>query len=107
MPEVRLYTRCNIKVKDFPFDTQCCEVNFYSWAHTEKQMKIQQFGDKNAINLTHLSASTEWDVFHTCAIHRIITTSENLNWWVTSYVIHIKRHSLYFVYTLLMPCLGK
>jgi len=48
-----------IKVKDFPFDTQCCEVNFYSWAHTARQMKIQQFGSKNVTNTTHLSTNTE------------------------------------------------
>ena len=27
MPEVRLHTRCEIKVSDFPFDTQCCEIS--------------------------------------------------------------------------------
>ena len=27
VPEVRLHTKCVIKVKDFPFDLQCCEVN--------------------------------------------------------------------------------
>lgn len=46
-------------MKDFPFDTQCCEVNFYSWAHTARQMKIQQFGNKNVTNTTHLSTNTE------------------------------------------------
>lgn len=50
-----------IEVKDFPFDTQCCEVNFYSWAHTARQMMIQQFGNKNVTNTTHLSSNTEVD----------------------------------------------
>lgn len=54
VPEIRLHSRCMIKVSDFPFDTQCCEINFYSWAHTINQMKIQQYGDKNITNLTHL-----------------------------------------------------
>lgn len=82
MPEIRLHTKCLIKVKhqhemiiiiiifklnylievkDFPFDTQCCEVNFYSWAHTARQMMIQQFGNKNVTNTTHLSSNTEVD----------------------------------------------
>ena len=47
VPEVKLYTKCSIKIKDFPFDTQCCEINFYSWAHTSSQMKIQINGNKN------------------------------------------------------------
>ncbi len=29
VPEVRLYTKCSINVKDFPFDKQCCEVSFF------------------------------------------------------------------------------
>lgn len=107
VPEVRLHTRCLIKVADFPFDTQCCEINFYSWAHTIKQMKIQQYGNKNFTNITHLSYNTEWQVFHTCAMHKIIVTSEELHWWVTTYVIFIKRHTAYHIYTLLMPCFGK
>jgi len=54
VPEVRLYTKCSINVKDFPFDKQCCEVSFYSWAHTAKQMIIQQVLNKNVTNTTHL-----------------------------------------------------
>ena len=107
VPEVRLHTRCVIKVQDFPFDNQCCEINFYSWAHTVRQMKIQQFGNKNVTNITHLSYNTEWQIYHTCALDKIIVTTEDLHWWVTSYVIYIKRHTSYHIYTLLMPCFGK
>ena len=93
VPEVRLYTRCFIKISDFPFDTQCCQISFYSWAHTAKQMKIQQFGNKNVTNTTHLSFNTEWDIYDTCASHRTIETSENLYWWVTNYVIRVNGSS--------------
>ena len=95
------------KVKDFPFDTQCCEVNFYSWAHTTSQMVIRQNGNKNFTNLTHLASSTEWFIYDTCASNFTITTNENLHWWVNKYVVHIKRESIYHVYTLLMPCCSK
>ena len=54
VPEVKLYTKCSIKIKDFPFDSQCCEINFYSWAHTSRQMTIKQFGNKHVTNLSHL-----------------------------------------------------
>ena len=47
-----------LKVKDFQFDRQCCEINFYSWAHTSRQMNILQFGNKNVTNVTHLSYNT-------------------------------------------------
>jgi len=52
VPEVRIHTKCIIKVKDFPFDTQCCEINLYSWAHTAEQMVILQYGNKNVTNST-------------------------------------------------------
>ena len=106
VPEVRLNTKCVIDVANFPFDNQCCQINFYSWAHTIKQMRIKQFGNKNKTNTTHLSQNTEWQVFETCALSKEITTSEELNWDVTSYVMHIKRQTTYYVYNLLMPCLG-
>jgi hypothetical protein len=62
VPEIRIHTKCIIKVADFPFDTQCCEINFYSWAHTVKQMIVKQFENKNFTNITHLSQNTEWQV---------------------------------------------
>jgi nicotinic acetylcholine receptor, invertebrate len=103
VPEVRLNTRCSMNIRDFPFDKQCCEINLYSWAHTDKQMKIQQYGNKNVTNTTHLSQSSQWHIYYTCATHKIIETNDNLHWWVTSYVIYIKRHTVYHIYTLLMP----
>ena len=107
VPEIRIYTKCLIRIADFPFDTQCCEINFYSWAHTTKQMQIKQFGNKNITNITHLNFNTEWRVFHTCATNKTIVTNEDLYWWVASYVIYIKRNSMYHFFNLIMPWLGK
>jgi hypothetical protein len=107
VPEVKLHTKCVIKVKDFPFDTQCCEINFYSWAHTSSQLELFLFENKNVTNLTHLAYNTEWFIYHTCALNTTLKTSQNLEWWVTSYVIYIKRESIYHFYTLLMPCGSK
>ena len=107
VPEVKLYTKCSIKIKDFPFDTQCCEINFYSWAHTSSQMKIQINGNKNKTNITHLADSTEWIIYDTCASNFTVTTSADLNWWVNRYVIKIKRQSDYYIYSLVLPCLSK
>ena len=104
VPEIRLHTKCLIKVKDFPFDSQCCEINFYSWAHTASSMIIQQYDNKNVTNLTHLAYNNKWMVYHNCAINKTIKTGHGLEWWVTSYVIYIKRESMYHIYTLLMPC---
>jgi hypothetical protein len=67
-------------------------------------MMIQQTDNKNVTNLTHLAYSTEWQVYDTCAINKTIKTSVALEWWVTSYVIEIKRESIYYFYTLIMPC---
>jgi hypothetical protein len=96
VPEIRIHTKCFIKIGDFPFDVQCCEINFYSWAHTVKQMTILQYGNKNVTNMTHLNNNTEWKILETCAINKTIVTTENFHWWVTSYVIRMKRHSIYY-----------
>ena len=105
VPEIRLHTKCSIKVRDFPFDKQCCEISFYSWAHTAKQMTIKQFGDKHTTNISHASTNTEWKIYDTCASNITIRTGENLDWWVTTYAIYIKRNSLYHIYTLMMPAI--
>ena len=60
-------------------------------------MKIQQYGNKNVTNITHLSSNSEWLVYHTSALSKIIETSEELLWWVNSYIIRIKRHTTYHV----------
>jgi nicotinic acetylcholine receptor len=93
------------KIRHFPFDTQCCEVNFYSWAHTISQMEIMQFKNKNTANLTHLQPNEEWTIVKTCAINKTITKRNT--WWMTSYVYHMKRSSGFYVYTIFMPCFGK
>ncbi len=69
-------------------------------------MKLLLYGNKNTTNITHLSVNTEWNVFKTKAINKTIETSEDLFWWMTSYVILIKRSSTYHVYNLIAPCTG-
>lgn len=70
-------------------------------------MVILQYGNKNVTNITHLAMNTEWFIYDTCALNKTITTSADLHWSVTSYVLYIKRESIYHFYTLLMPCVGK
>jgi hypothetical protein len=94
------------KVIDFPFDTQCCEINFYSWAHASSQMTLKQFNNKNKTNLTHLVSSTEWHIYDTCATDKLEKVTENDYWWVTMYAIRIRRETIYHVHNLLMPCCG-
>jgi hypothetical protein len=73
-----MHTKCVIKLTDFPFDTQCCEINFYSWAHTSKQLEVLQFQNKNTTNLTHMSHNTELEIYKTCAVNKTLKTSQNL-----------------------------
>jgi hypothetical protein len=70
-------------------------------------MTINQYGNKTITNITHLNQNTEWQVYQTCALHKVIETNEGLFWWVTSYVIYIERHTVYHIYNLLLPCIGK
>jgi len=67
-------------------------------------MTILQYENKNITNLTHLANNTEWYIYNTCALNKTIETSAGLKWWLTRYVVQIKRASIYHFYTLLMPC---
>jgi hypothetical protein len=103
VPEVKLQTKCKIKIREFPFDYQCCELRFYSRSHTVNQMEVLQYANKNTTNLTHLLENSEWNIYDTCAINTTYKTNSDLEWWVTSYVIRMKRNSTYYIYTLFFP----
>lgn len=60
-------------------------------------MEILQYEKKNFTNITHLAYNTEWNIYSTCALNKTIKTSQDLEWWVTSYVVYIKRESIYHV----------
>ena len=75
---MKLIDSIDKKVADFPFDTQCCEINFYSWAHTASQLELLQFQNKNVTNLTHFSHNTEWNIYKTCASNTTIKTNQDL-----------------------------
>jgi len=55
--------------------------------------------------IKNLSQNTEWNIFDTCASNITIQTSVDLDWWVVTYAIRMKRNSLYHAFTLLMPSL--
>ena len=55
-------------------------------------------------NIFFYSTNTEWRIYHTYASNHTEMTGENLEWWIVSYTVYIKRNSLYHIYTLLMPC---
>ncbi len=104
VPEVNIVTKCFIKIKDFPFDTQCCEINLYSWSHSAEQMMLLQYENKNVTNLTHLAHNSEWFIYNTCAINKTIECGEKQIFWITRYAIQIKRESIFYFYFVLMPC---
>ncbi len=69
-------------------------------------MKIEQYANKNITNTTHLNSNTEWQILYTWASVKQIVTSDGLYWWVSNYVIKIKRKISYHIYNLILPCLG-
>jgi hypothetical protein len=56
--------------------------------------------------LSHLNSNSEWIVYKSTALSKQIVTSEDLFWWVTSYILEIKRVGTYHVFNLIMPTLG-
>ncbi len=52
----------------------------------------------------HLANNTQWKVYHTCATNKIIRTSDDLDWWVNSYIVFMERETTYYMYNLILPC---
>ena len=61
-------------------------------------MIVLQHENKNITNLTHMAHNTEWLIYNTCAMNHTINLGKDLKWWVTRYVIQIKRESIYHFY---------
>ncbi|XP_056876433.1 cholinergic receptor, nicotinic, alpha 11 isoform X2 [Takifugu flavidus] len=92
---------CNVDVRWFPFDIQRCELKFGSWTYDGWLLDLQM----NEADISGYMANGEWDligvpgtrneVFYDCCKEP---------YPAVTFVVAIRRRTLYYALNLLIPC---
>lgn len=91
--------KCDVNVKDFPFDTQICAVSFFSLSYVEKELCLMS--DAQTVDFSLLTPNVLWDVIGSDVSRRIIESQEV----EISFNIKLKRKPANVVAVVLMPIL--
>ncbi|KAH1023170.1 hypothetical protein HUJ04_012426 [Dendroctonus ponderosae] len=95
---------CKIDITWFPFDDQRCEMKFGSWTYDGLQLDLQ-LQDDNGGDISNFITNGEWDllgvpgrrneIFYNCCPEPYIDIT---------FVIIIRRRTLYYFFNLIVPC---
>lgn len=97
-PPGQVRTICAFNMIWFPFDEHVCRIHVASWTHNILELNITPIGEAfSAMD----SPSSEWTLINTSVLsfqNTVSLTSQLV------FSVHIERKALYFVYTLIIPC---
>ena len=97
-------TYCTLDVKYFPFDAQKCKLEFISWTYNGYQLDIR-YNASFAIGNYYIESSQEWSVDGIYAErHEKFYACCSEPYPDVTFVIHMHRGSLFYVFNLLAPC---
>eukprot|EP00794_Sanderia_malayensis_P018037 gene18037-19844_t len=104
MPRI-LKSTCKIRVKDFPFDRQICELRFGSFQFDSKKMDMKPL--HSWIDMENFQSNGEWKVtknkIETGLVYHAF--SESLTFSQMSYKLQLDRKPLYYTANFLIPCI--
>ena len=95
---------CSFNVESFPFDKQSCVIVFTPWTHDKTELDLVI--DTRPVVTTNYIKSSEWEITSTkrklrrnkyaCCPHPFVDIK---------YTINLKRKPLYYVYSVIAPCI--
>ncbi|CAF0776735.1 unnamed protein product [Adineta steineri] len=111
---------CTINVEFFPFDIQHCQMKFGSWTYSGEQVDLVHINQSNgstpvygnnsvpyAIDLTDFYRSVEWDIMQVPAQRNIRKyTCCPQTYPDITFLITIRRKTLFYTVNLIIPCVG-
>jgi len=89
---------CAVDVKYYPFDTQNCEVAFFSLGYINTELTLTM--DKNA-DFSLMKTNAVWDIVRGSRYLQVLTSGE----MEIYFVVHLQRKSSYMVLNVLLPVL--
>ncbi|XP_078345193.1 neuronal acetylcholine receptor subunit alpha-10-like isoform X2 [Oculina patagonica] len=97
-------TSCHFDVRDFPFDNQQCMLKFGSWLFHTGQLDLIRKRDLAPIAIEKVD-NGEWNVTSIDINKNVIVYAccPNETYPDITFVIHLKRRSLYYTFNLIIP----
>lgn len=94
---------CKIRVDNYPFDKQNCELKFGSWTYDAAGIAL--ILESPSADLTEYSQSVEWELLGVPGqFHSIVYTCCPDPYHDVTYRVQIKRRALYYAMYLIIPC---
>ncbi|CAF3755051.1 unnamed protein product [Rotaria sordida] len=111
---------CTIDVEFFPFDIQHCQMKFGSWTYSGEQVDLVHINQTNgsmpvygnnsvpyAIDLTDFYRSVEWDIMEVPAKRHVQKyTCCPQTYPDITFLIILRRKTLFYTVNLIIPCVG-
>ncbi|CAG0913226.1 unnamed protein product [Notodromas monacha] len=95
---------CKIDITWFPFDDQKCEMKFGSWTYDGFQLDLTLQSDEGG-DLSSFINNGEWDLIGVPGKRNSITYACCPAPYVDiTFVVHIRRRTLYYFSNLIVPC---
>lgn len=102
-PIVKYRSTCNIDITYFPFDDQKCKLKLGSWAYDGFQVDV--FSRENPVDLSNFVSNGEWKLINVEAIRNVIIYPCCIEPFPdVTFIIHIRRRTLYYMYNVIIPC---
>lgn len=94
---------CKIRVDNYPFDKQNCELKFGSWTYDAAGIAL--ILESPSADLTEYSPSVEWELLGVPGLfNSIVYTCCPDPYHDVTYRVQIKRRALYYAMYLIIPC---
>lgn len=94
---------CPIDITWFPFDEQNCTMKFGSWTYDGSKINLTARSD--TINIDTYQLNGEWKLLEVPAYrHEVMYECCPDPYIDITFVIHIRRLSLYYSFNLIIPC---
>ena len=98
---------CEIDTFAFPFDVQSCSMSFRSLTMPTKLLKLDFVENRHAMSLDSYVPNPEWEIIENYAVKSIKTSKnghEDNPVYDLTFVIKLKRRSVFHRYVLVLPC---
>ncbi|XP_052099671.1 neuronal acetylcholine receptor subunit alpha-9-I-like isoform X2 [Mytilus californianus] len=103
-PIVKLRSTCFIDITYYPFDDQICKMKMGSWAYDGFQVDV--FNSKKGIDLSNFVSNGEWELVGVKSVRNVITyTCCPEPFPDVTFMLHIRRRTLYYTYNVIIPCI--
>ncbi|XP_061179319.1 neuronal acetylcholine receptor subunit alpha-7-like [Saccostrea echinata] len=89
---------CDIDISHYPFDKQTCNIIFKTWSYTRWEINLTVSAEK--VGFYEFVPNSVWEVTSTDATFNLLSSQTDV-----TFVINLRRKSLYYVLNLILPIL--